>query len=175
VFLLWFPRISSHYQTARQTQSGRELLTHFAAGLHLSSHFQILSYSTVLPYCSLNLTNMVSPPKWWLPGVPLGGDQAPLLPPEAVLNLNQYSYQSDEQCSPPLAGSCASLGSVVHPRPSPWLTERMNPPVVQSVHWHLVGSPPGGPGGCISVTMEVITHHLHNPGNEPPGNVAGVC
>jgi hypothetical protein len=52
----------------------------------------------------------------------------PLLPPEAGLNSNLDSYQSDERCAPPLAGSCASLGSVVHPRPSPQPTGKMNPP-----------------------------------------------
>jgi hypothetical protein len=63
VFLLRFPPISSRYQTARQTQSGRGLLTHFAAGLCLSLHFYLLSHSTVLPHCSLNLRDKVSP---WL-------------------------------------------------------------------------------------------------------------
>jgi hypothetical protein len=47
----------------RQTQSGRELLTHFAAGLHLSSHFHILSYNTILPHHPLNLRDMLSPQK----------------------------------------------------------------------------------------------------------------
>jgi hypothetical protein len=61
VFLLWFPHISSSYQTARQTQSGRELLTCFPAGLSLSSHFHILSYGTILPYCSLNLRHGFTP------------------------------------------------------------------------------------------------------------------
>jgi hypothetical protein len=57
----------------------------------------------------------------------VGGDQSPLLPPEAGLNLNPGSYQSDRQCSPSLAGSCASPGSVVHLRPSPHLAERSSP------------------------------------------------
>jgi hypothetical protein len=52
----------------------------------------------------------------------------PLLSPGAGLNLNSGSYQSDEQSSLPLAGSCTSLGSIVHPRPSPRLAGRMNLP-----------------------------------------------
>jgi hypothetical protein len=87
----------------------------------------------------------------------LGGDQAPLLPPGASLNLNQGSYQSDQQCSPRLASSYTSLGSVVHLRPSPWLAGRMNPPLHQAVHWCLMGSPPDGLGGCTPVKREVIT------------------
>jgi hypothetical protein len=42
--------------------------------------------------------------------VSLGVDQTPLLPPEAGLNLNQGSYQSDEQ------GSQAFLSSFVWPK-----------------------------------------------------------
>jgi hypothetical protein len=143
VFLLWLPHFSFCYQTARQ--SGKELLIRFAAELHLSLHFHTLSYTTVLPYHSLNLRDMVSPQKWQFLGCPFGSWSGPLLSPGAGLNLNQGSYQSDEWCSPPLASSCTSLGSVVHPRPSPWLAEGMNPPPDQAVHWCLVGFPPGGP------------------------------
>jgi hypothetical protein len=52
-------------------------------------------------------------------GESLGGDQSPLRPPEAGLNSNPGSYQSNEWCSPSLVGSCASPGSVVCPKPSP--------------------------------------------------------
>jgi hypothetical protein len=44
----------------------------FAAELQLSLHFHILSHSTILPYHSLNLRDMGSPPKWWLLGCPIG-------------------------------------------------------------------------------------------------------
>jgi hypothetical protein len=81
--------------------------------------------------------------------------------------------QSDEWCSPPLTGSCTSLGSIVHPRPSSQITRRMNPPLDQAVHWRLVGSPPGGPGRCTPVTREVITHHLHNPRQRAPKKCCG--
>jgi hypothetical protein len=53
-------------------QSGKELLTHFAGVLCLSSHFYIFSHSTVLPSRSLNLRDMVSSPKWRLLGCPTG-------------------------------------------------------------------------------------------------------
>jgi hypothetical protein len=45
--------------------------------------------------------------------VSLGVDQTPLLPPEAGLNLNPSSYQSDEWGSQ--VGSWAFLGSFVQP------------------------------------------------------------
>jgi hypothetical protein len=94
----------------------------------------------------------------------LGGDQAPLLLPGAGLNLNLGSYHSDEWCSHPFPDFCTSLGSIVHLKPSLRLIGRRNPPPDQAVHWQLVGSHPGGPGRCIPMTREVITHHLHNPG-----------
>jgi hypothetical protein len=56
-----------------------------------------------------------------------------------------------------------SPGSVVHPRPSPWLARRINTPPDQAVLWCLVVSPPGGLVGCTLMTKEVITHQLHNP------------
>jgi hypothetical protein len=59
-----------------------------------------------LPSC-LNLRDPVSPPNMVFRGS-LGCDQSPLLPPEAGLNLNPGSYLSDEQRSPPFAGSCTS-------------------------------------------------------------------
>jgi hypothetical protein len=65
--------ISTHLLPLRlpDRQSGRELLTHFTAGLSLSSHFHILSHNTVLPPWSLNLRDTVSPPKRWLLGCPI--------------------------------------------------------------------------------------------------------
>jgi hypothetical protein len=44
-----------------QTDTEWEGTPHFAAGLHLSSHFHTLSYSTILLYFSLNLRDTVSP------------------------------------------------------------------------------------------------------------------
>jgi hypothetical protein len=60
------------------------------------AHTHTLSHSTVLPPHSLNLEDMVSPPKRALLGCLLRVDQTPLLPPEAGLNLNPGFYQSDE-------------------------------------------------------------------------------
>jgi hypothetical protein len=57
------------------------------------------SPSTELPPPSVNLKNRVSPPKRALLRCLLRVDQTSLLPPEAGLNLNPDSYQSDEQGS----------------------------------------------------------------------------
>jgi hypothetical protein len=127
VFLLWFPHISSCYQKERQTQSERELLTHFEAGLCLSSLLHILSYNTVLPYCSLNLRDTAFIPKMAATRMSHWEVIKLLFPPGAGLNLNPGSYQSDTQCSPPLTGSCTSLSSIVHLRSSPRLARRTNP------------------------------------------------
>jgi hypothetical protein len=106
---------------------------------------------------------MVSPQKWWLLGCSIGRWSSSTSASWGRPEFEPGSYQSDEQHSPSLASSCTSLDSVVHLRPLPWLTWKMNPPLDQAVHYHLVGSPPGGLGGCTPVTREVITHHLHNP------------
>jgi hypothetical protein len=163
VFLLWFPQISSHYQTARQTQNRRAFLTHFAAGLHLSSHFYILSHSTVLPSCSLNLRDKVSLQKRWLLGCLIGRWS---ISPSASWCWSEFEPRflpawwavlPFPHCFLHLTGFHCAL------RPSSRFTGRMNPPPGQAVHWCLVGSPPGGPGGHTPVTREVITHHLCNP------------
>jgi hypothetical protein len=60
------------------------------------SHFHILLHSTVLPPHSLKLRDTVSPKKAVTRVFLLGVDQTPLLPPEAGLNSNLGSYQSDE-------------------------------------------------------------------------------
>jgi hypothetical protein len=77
----------------------------------------------------------------------LGGDQSPLLPPKAGLNLNLGSYQSDGRCIPPLTGSCALPGSTVHPRPSPQLAGLTNPSLGSNCPLVPDGNTsPGGPG-----------------------------
>jgi hypothetical protein len=163
MFLLWFPPIFSHYQTARQTQSGRELLTCFTAGLHLSLHFHILSYNTILPYCCLNLETWFHTKKWWLLGCSIERWSSshsafwgkPEFEPEflpvwwAVLPSPHWLLH--------LTGFCCASEA-----PTPTLWEDESPsgsscPLVPG------GSPPGGPGGCTLVTREVTTHHLHNP------------
>jgi hypothetical protein len=58
------------------------------------SHFHTLSHSTVLPPCSLNLRDMVSPQKVVTRVSLLGVNHSPILPPEVGLNLNPSSYQS---------------------------------------------------------------------------------
>jgi hypothetical protein len=73
-------------------------------------------------------------------------------PPGAGLNLNPSSYQSDEWCSPFLAGSCASLGSVMHLRPPLQPSGRMTLHLDQAAWWDLLlvvwgGMHPGDKGG----------------------------
>jgi hypothetical protein len=60
----------------------------------------------------MNLKDMVSLQKGGY-SVSLGVDQAPLLPPNAGLNLNLVSYQSDKWDSQ--VGSQAFLGSSMQP------------------------------------------------------------
>jgi hypothetical protein len=95
----------------------------------------------------------------------------PLLPPQAGLNLNLGSHQSDEHCSQ--VDSCASLGSIVQPRPSPRLAWGMNPPTGSSCPLACGGISSQWFGACTMVTREVITHHLHNPSKWAPKKCSG--
>jgi hypothetical protein len=74
-----------------------------------NSHFHMLSHNTVLPPSSLNLRDTVSPQKAVTRVPLLGVGQTLLLPPEADLNSNLGSYQSDERGSQ--HGSQAFQGS----------------------------------------------------------------
>jgi hypothetical protein len=110
---------------------------------------------------------MVSPQKA-VTRVSLGVDQTPSLPPEAGLNLNLGSYQSDEQGSQ--VGSCAFPGSFVQPeltssacweRDSLSLDQHSPDPVVPGR-----GSPPGGPG-MLSWPQGGKNTTLQIPGRPP--------
>jgi hypothetical protein len=102
-------------------------------------------------------------PKYVIRGS-LGGDQSPLLPPEAGLNLNPGSYQTDGQYSPPFTGSCDSPGSIVHLRLSPQLTKRIRPSSGSSYPLAPSGIFSPWSRGCTPGTREMINHHLCNPG-----------
>jgi hypothetical protein len=56
----------------------------------------------------------------------LGGYWAPILPLRGRPNIWTWVLNILTGGAP-LAGSCASLGSVVHSRPSPWLNGQMSP------------------------------------------------
>jgi hypothetical protein len=93
----------------------------------------------------------------------LGGDHSPLLPPKAGLNSNLGSYQSDEQCSPPLTGCCASPGSLYiwTFTPTHWEDE----PLLQiklSV------------GACSDLLLVVWRLHPSNKGGEKKITVSGI-
>jgi hypothetical protein len=83
------------------------------------------THSTVLPSCSLNLRDTVSPQNVVTRVSLLEVDQTPLLPPEAGLNLNQDSYQSDEWGSQ--VGSQAFPGSFCDQNSPPLFTRREVP------------------------------------------------
>jgi hypothetical protein len=55
-----------------------------------------------------------------------GGDQAPLLPLRGRPNIWTWVLTS-LMGGAPLAGSCTSLGSIVHLRASPWFARRTSP------------------------------------------------
>jgi hypothetical protein len=97
VHLDWSSKWTIHhrlYEDCQGTTYGDSTLTS-QLGHILGSHFHTLSHRTVLPPCSLNLRDMVSPQKG-VTWVSLGVDQTPSLPPKSGLNLNPGSYQSDE-------------------------------------------------------------------------------
>jgi hypothetical protein len=89
-------------------------------------HFHTLSHSTVLPPCSRNLIDTVSPQK------ALGEKKKKRVSHWELirlsfclgLNSNPGSYQSNGSGSL-LIGSCTSPGSIVHLRPSLWLARRL--------------------------------------------------
>jgi hypothetical protein len=50
VFFFWFPHISSHYQTSRHTQSGRELLSlHSWAASQPAFSYTLIQHCTSIP------------------------------------------------------------------------------------------------------------------------------
>jgi hypothetical protein len=104
---------------------GSELHTHFITQLRLRftlSHI-LTQHSTSTPLPETASHSFT--PKQALLRCLLRVDQTPLLPPEAGLNLNPVSYQSDEQGSQ--VGSQVFPRSFVQPVLPPWLTRREAP------------------------------------------------
>jgi hypothetical protein len=127
------------------------------------------SQSTVLTPRSLNWKNTVSPLKA-VTRVSLGVDQTPHLPPNAGLNLNPDSYQSDEQGSQ--VGSWAFPGSCVQPElTSSACQSRGSLSWINTVQWHLAGAAFLVFWGHKASDKEV-KHHPPNP-RWTPRNVAG--
>jgi hypothetical protein len=94
---------------------------------------------------------MVSPPQKGITRVSLEGD--PPLPPEAGLNLNLDSYQSDEQGSQVV--SWAFPVSFVQPDLTSLPRWERLPPLDQHIWWYLAGvALPAGPG-CPATNKEV--------------------
>jgi hypothetical protein len=114
------------------------------------SHTFIFRHPTFPPHkhC-LGITVLFSLKVTWMT---LGDDQASLLPLRGRPNIWSRVLTS-LMSNTPLAGFCASPGSVVHPRPSPWLIRRTGPssgsthPLVP----HMVTSS-GGPEGHTPAT-----------------------
>jgi hypothetical protein len=110
-----------------------------------ASTFTQYSHCTVLPPCSLNLNlkDTVSPQKgcyfsFWGATPKKRVDQTPHLPPEADLNLNLGSYQSDEWGSQ--VGSQVFPGSLVQQKlTSLARQERVSLPWINLVQWRLAG------------------------------------
>jgi hypothetical protein len=144
---------------------GLGLCTHLAVGLYLRL---ALSHTLTQPNTSAPLPEPERhgfTPKKQLLGCLIGSK--PVFPSasEAGLNSHMGSYQSDEQCSPPLAVSCTSPGSIVCPGPRPNSLRGRVPSPDQAIYWHLAGSllltvqgtHPSNKGGEKK-------YHLRNPG-----------
>jgi hypothetical protein len=141
-------------------------------GCILGSHFHTLSHSTVLPSCSLNLRDTVSPQMvvtsglWEMISLPF------CLLRQAWIWIQVLTCLTGGAPLPSLVPVPHEVPLCIW-GPHPGSLGGWVPSLDHAVYWCLVGFSQWS-GECTLVTREVTNHHFHNPSKRTLRNVAGI-